>query len=260
MLLSWHGAEAPKEKPFANLEHEILARVHQWGLHNGARGRMSVLEQLATLQHFGTPTRFIDVSFNAYIGLWFAVEPKHRNGELVHEDKDGRLFAIDVTGRLINEDDVRRSWEDDVKRPWRNLTAPAWCTSAWAWKPPAFEARIASQHGGFLFGGVPSAVAPPGRVGPLQWPKTSAPGDGRWTIDEVRRCLSIALRFHQLDPAAGGVGAEGQPAYTLRITAGAKQQIRDRLARLFGYSHATIYPDFPGFAEFATPELPHTAP
>jgi hypothetical protein len=63
------------------------------------------------------------------------------------------------------------------------------------------------------------------------------------------------LRFHKAEPQAGGVGSGGQPAFTFRITAAAKKEIRDRLTTVFGYSHATIYPDYPGFAEFGTPLL-----
>lgn len=50
------------------------------------------------------------------IGAWFAVEEKWNNGEREHEDEDSRLFAVDVTGRLINENNEYRDWEDALKR------------------------------------------------------------------------------------------------------------------------------------------------
>ncbi len=242
-------AKAPDENSLSALEDELLTKVHRWGLHNGARGRLSIFEQLATLQHFGAPTRMIDVTLNAYVGLWFAVEQKWDNGELKHEDADGRLFAVDVTDRLINEDDERRSWEDDLTRPWKDLESTEWCAHTWAWQPPPLEARISSQHGAFLFGGVP-------RTGVnIRWPKGPAAGSGSWNIDPVRRCISVPLRLHKAEPEAGGVSTSGQPAYTYRIAAGAKRDIRERLQRLFGYSHDTIYRDYPGFADFGMPQL-----
>lgn len=65
----------------------------------------------------------------------------------------------------------------------------------------------------------------------------------------MRQCISIPLRFHKADPEAGGVpAAGGQPAYTFRIRGAAKAEIRARLAELFGYTHRTIYPDYPGYA------------
>jgi hypothetical protein len=241
------AASAPDERALAAEEAKVLVATHRWGLHNGERGRLSVLEQLATLQHFGAPTRLVDVSLNAYIGLWFAVEQQYRNGIAV-PDVDGRLFAIDITARLINEDDHRREWEDSYARPWADFgTGVDWCGATWAWEPPAFEARIASQRGAFLFSGVPRTG-----VG-LQWPKR--PGEDRWPIDQVRRCTSLALRFHRID-AEGGPGRPGeQPAFTFRIPAAAKPEIRARLRDLFGYDHSTIYRDYPGFAQFGAPNL-----
>jgi hypothetical protein len=129
-----------------------------------------------------------------------------------------------------------------------------WLGATWAWRPPAFEARIASQHGAFLFGGVPRSG-----VG-LIWPKGPGGDTGRWHVDEVRRCTSLPLRMHKADPAGGGVGATGQPAYTFRINAAAKADIRDRLGKVFAYSHQTIYPDYPGFAEFGMSHLANQPP
>lgn len=242
------------ERDLSREEADVLKMVHQWGLHYGSTGRLSILAQLATLQHFGAPTRLVDVTLNAYIGLWFAVEEKFENGEAVYEDCDGRLFAIDVTRRLINEDDGRRAWEDDLSRPWKDLATNEWPSTTWAWRPAAFQPRIAAQHGAFLLGGVP-------RTGlELAWPKTTRPETGNWNIGDVRRCTSLPLRFHKAEPEAGGVGRGGQPAFTFRITAAAKRDIRERLTTVFGYSHGTIYPDYPGFAEFGTPRLKDRPP
>ncbi len=265
LLWTTGGTKAPDERRLLGLESEVLRSVHRWGLHNGARGRLSILEQLATLQHFGSPTRMIDVTLNAYIGLWFAVQPVFLDGRPMADEIDGRLFAIDITNRLINERDELRDWEDQLHRPWKRSTDDndaedvawrnEWCGQAFAWRPPAFEARIAAQNGAFLFGGVP-------RVGVgIAWPTRGEAPRANWGVDEVRRCVSVPLRFHVAEPVAGGVPREhGQPAYTFRITAGAKSEIRDRLGTLFGFQHSTIYPDFPGFADYAEPFLRSSPP
>ena len=73
--LSWSFG-TPKEMELATAEREILADVHQWGLHMGEYGRLSVMNQLAILQHFGAPTKLIDITFNPWIGLWFAVQER----------------------------------------------------------------------------------------------------------------------------------------------------------------------------------------
>jgi hypothetical protein len=53
LLLTNGGPTAPDEKALRRVEAELLKRVHQWGLHHSTRGRLSILGQLATLQHFG---------------------------------------------------------------------------------------------------------------------------------------------------------------------------------------------------------------
>ncbi|WP_022930013.1 FRG domain-containing protein [Patulibacter americanus] len=232
--------EPPDEAALAEAEGKLLAETHRWGLHNGPQGRLSILYQLAALQHFGAPTRLIDVTLNAYIGLWFAVEKD--------DGRDGRLFAVDITSKLINEQSELRDWEDRRERPWAELPEARWTGETFAWKPPPFERRIAAQNGAFLFAGVPKTA--PG----FQLQKQPG-GSKTWPRADVRRGTSLPLRLHKADPKAGGVGAGGAPAYTFRIVSAAKPAIRKRLEGLFGYTHQTIYPDLPGFAQYGT-DLP----
>lgn len=238
-------------------EGAILAELHRWGLHSsGNTGRLSVLNQLAMLQHYGAPTRLIDITFNAWVGAWFAVEEKWSNGEQINEDKDARLFAFDVTDRLINENDSYRSWEDDLSRPWKprragGINKQEWTTSVFAWKPANLDARIAAQNGGFLFGGIPASIKPDNKR--FQFPK-SPNNDGSWSIEDGRKACCIAARPHVFEPAKGK-GAGSGALYTFRIKADAKKDIRNRLDKLFGYRHSTIYPDFSGFSSFATPRI-----
>ncbi|MFQ5508376.1 MAG: FRG domain-containing protein [Leptospirillia bacterium] len=246
---------APREEHLAGREGEVLADVHRWGLHMGRSGRLSILNQLALLQHYGAPTRLIDVTFNPLIGLWFATEEKRVNGNPDLEDKDGRLFAIDVTDRLINENKSHRFWADNLKRPWPGPPKTGstqhlkkryeeWQRQVLAWRPPHFDERLAAQNGGFIFGGVPT-FSP-------QFPK-SPDSNSWWKVDEVRRSTSLAIRAYKIDPDRGGVASGA--IYTIRIKADVKKTIRDRLDQLFGYSHATLFRDFTGFSSFATPNL-----
>jgi hypothetical protein len=257
--LSWSFG-TPKEMELATAEREILADVHRWGLHMGQYGRLSVMNQLAMLQHFGAPTRLVDITFNPWIGLWFAVQerPAERASPC-----DVRLFAFDVTNRLINERGSQmRSWEDNIHVPWPRPVPPTaepdiraayrqWVSTTYAWRPPRFHPRLAAQNGGFLLGGVPS-------TGAMYWPKSTQAGDGKWAIDEVRQATSVPMRVHKLGAEAGGPQADAM--YTIRIAAGAVPEIRRQLQRLFGYEPLTLYPDYPGFADFGTPKLRRTPP
>lgn len=143
--VAWtHTTALPEEVDIRRHEGNILADVHRWGLHVSPTGsRMSILNQLASLQHYGAATRLIDVSFNPWIGTWFAVEKKWDNGTEIYGADDARLFAIDVTGRLINENDSYREWEDSLRRPWpdrpSNSSSPdekqpyrEWCSKVFA--------------------------------------------------------------------------------------------------------------------------------
>lgn len=263
--LDWTLSRNPEESDLYNHEGRILADLHRWGLHMSADlGRLSILNQLATVQHYGAPTRMIDVSFNPWIGIWFAVEQRFDNAEEEFVDTDARVFAIDVTDSLINDNSQLRCWEDDMKRPWReghprsSSRNPAeggdrekyleWCTRAFAWRPAHFDSRIAAQNGGFVLGGAPLSSGPGNR--PNQWPKD---GGGYWSMDEVRAATSISVHPNRLRTSRGRVSKSA--VYTIRIRAEAKVEIRNRLQSLFGYEHRTLYPDFTGFAEFGTPKI-----
>jgi len=256
--LSLTKNKAVDEEDLSTTESKILVELHRWGLHSSAStGRLSILNQLAMLQHYGSPTRLIDITFNAWVGAWFAVEQKWSNGKVVGEDSDARLFAFDVTDRLINENDQYRSWEDDLGRPWKHgegesISKKEWTTSVFAWKPANLDARISAQNGGFLFGGVPATNKPDNKK--FQFPKTPDFKDGWWKINEGRQACCLAMRPHVFEPKAGK-GANSGALYTFRIKADAKKDIRQRLAKMFGYKHSTIYPDYTGFASFGFPEL-----
>ena len=249
------------EPDLAGEERSILDKLYRWGLHSPpVTGRLSILNQLAMLQHYGAPTRLVDISFNAWVGVRFAVEEKWSNGEQVLEDIDCRLFAVDVTGRLINDDGTFRSWEDHLTRPWLEdppfgVLPQDWTSSVHAWKPSSLDSRIFAQNGGFLFGGVPATITSITSKR-FQFPKTPNYRDGWWTIEEGRKACCLALRPHVFSPSGGGLDTGA--LYTFRIAARAKKDIRDRLEKMFGYTHATIYPDYTGFAQFGTPNLKTT--
>ena len=234
----------PTERAFLEEEQQVVADAHRWGLHVGDHGRLSMLNQLAMLQHYGAPTRLIDITFNPLIGLWFAVQ----SDDLC----DARLFAVDVTNRLINEMPEKSTWEDDSVLPWISDNEQ-WTARTLAWRPGRLDHRIAAQNGGFLFGGVPSTVRPT-----TVWPKRPDDANDRWRIDDVRRSISVPLRMHKL-AASRGAPPEGA-AYTWRVNAAAKASIRSILDEDFGYRPATIYPDYPGFTAHGTTALPTRPP
>jgi hypothetical protein len=245
--LLWSCQDAPTEEDLLAAEKRVISDAQAWGLHSGDRGRLSMFEFLATLQHYGAPTRFIDVTFSPYAALFFATE----TGQ---DCEDGRVFAVEVTGRLLNGNSniSLASWEQMTQLPWDFGSASAddsWCWTSYVWKPAGFDRRIAAQHGAFLLGGVPNAK-------PGAWPKAPTSSVGKWKIEEVRRATSVSARPHVISPSKGRHAAEGTALHSFRITANAKPQIRETLNRTFSLTHRAIYPDFPGFAACGVDWLP----
>ncbi|NEY92013.1 FRG domain-containing protein [Tabrizicola oligotrophica] len=274
------GASTITENAFSQSEKKILTDLRRWGLHSQRGiGRLSVLSQLAMLQHFGSPTRLIDITFNALVGAFFATE---QNG--TQDSADARLFAIDVTGRLINENKFLRSWEDSLDTPWsdsfieRQLVAVKrshadrfsemniddfkrdwlheWSSNFYAWRPPALDARIASQNGGFIFGGVVGSSLREGILDPNQNLRRGGfqlvdPVDKlkRIAIDDTRSLTCLAVQPKPFPVSSIRDNAKDS-VYSIRIASKAKREIREKLRQVFGYTHATIYPDFPGFSLF----------
>ena len=255
--MTWTTGATPTERALYEAEGRILENVRMWGLHMAEYGRLSILGQLAVLQHYGSPTRLLDVTFNPWIALWFAVEQKWDNG-VPRPEVDARLFAFDVTNRLINDNLEYRDWEDAMVQPWPappSDQAPVedkrahrkWTSRVWAWRPPHFHPRLAAQNGGFLFSGSPVTG------GSTVWPKSTEAAAARWKADDVRQAISLGLRLHKPHDGAGRPATNA--AYTIRIEAAAIPEIRARLQELFGYEHRTIYPDYTGFASYGTQYL-----
>lgn len=265
------------EKAFSKIEQEILVELRRWGLHSQkSGGRLSVLSQLAMLQHFGTPTRMIDITFNALVGAFFATEYSE-----YEEKKDGRLFAIDITDRLINENKSLRDWEDSLDTPWSdsfkkrqfhtvkgteiivdedeyiNNWDYEWTSHYYAWKPPALDARIAAQNGGFIFGGIVGSVMREGYInytkkqiqGSFQIANPNAKSDGKdWlSIDKTRVLTCLAIKPQSI-PSSSMRSNTNNAVYSIKISSDAKGEIREHLNNIYGYTHANIYPDFPGFS------------
>jgi FRG domain len=230
-----HG-HVPTEDELRELEQEILKEAREWALDwHSAGGRLTSLELLAALQHYAAPTRMIDFTFNAFVALWFAVEK--------NDNEPGRVFAVDIAGRTVTRA------EASAAEPWwlvPGLPRAEWRRKSWVWRPPPFEPRIVRQDGCFLMGGIPSTT-PARRITGYEDPMRA---------HEVLECMSVPfnlIKFEQARAAAEGRALRGTPPDTraFTLTVSNKAAIRTDLERAFGYSHASIYPDFPGFAEHA---------
>lgn len=126
----------------------------------------SVYENLITMQHFGLPTRLIDLSRNALISLYFAC-----SGE---EKKDGAVYVIPaLKDKILNFDDKRLNCLNDlIKKSYKGikkiedycedctLKDKASCKNgeilrkSYIVKGLAKNERITNQSGDFIFVGI----------------------------------------------------------------------------------------------------------
>lgn len=228
----------PSEEDLIAFEQEVIGEARAWGLdwHTGG-GRLTALELLAALQHYGVATRLVDFTFSPLIALWFAVER--------FDEVDGRIFAIDISPRLVSRRDAASV------DPWwfskDEETGSQWARESWIWQPPPLEPRMVRQQGCFLMGGIPT-------IGPTRM----AFVDDEWRPlqeTEVRECMSVPFRlvpYRQAEAAFAGrqlqAGTQTARAFTLRVRD--KSVLRTELDRAFGLSYRSLFPDFPGLAQY----------
>lgn len=228
------SSKAPEERDLLRAEQVVFDIARQgWRF-----DQMPYLEMLANLQHFRAPTRLLDVSVSPLVALWFAVEKQH-NDEL--DDADGRLFAFDTTRRRIQLDARWSSYEI----PWQKFKP----SSPWRrelpllWSPPSYNDRIPAQQSGFLLAGVPSVYGGDN----ANYRKAPGTQNEFWKIDRVRRATSVPTRLR--DRHGRALDSRSEPTLTLRIAGSAKNEIRHRLEKAYGYNPSTMYPDLFGMAE-----------
>lgn len=202
----------------------------------------SALEILATIQHYHGSTRLIDVTLNALVALYFAVE---ENEDEMIEKSDARVFAFSIDDRIV---DIQKDTWKSSHLPWEGKfgSQDRWCVEPpLFWKPPTYNPRIQVQHSGFLLAGIPKVTSSTG--------SKLVRGPGRkhynkyWSVTELRQVSSIPLRM-------SSVGSGVRPkelTFTFRIAAEAKPQIREKLSSMFNIDSSSIYPDDFGAAQAA---------
>lgn len=80
------------------LYDEFLDRKNEYFIN-----KSSVIENLALMQHYGIPTRLLDISSNPFVGLFFACfdNPKNTGELLMFEEKKELIKYIDSTKVIV---------------------------------------------------------------------------------------------------------------------------------------------------------------
>lgn len=237
----------PDEDQMVAAEREVLRIArNDWRFDN-----LSALETFARVQHFGGPTRLIDVTKNPYIGAWFAIEFDEET-----EGEDARLFALakkPVTreGKQPPPDSTLSLDELGAARDpfWHAMVTNAdrqlfdWGTGARrrVWVPPAYDPRISAQNAAFILDGVPitsSKLAPYFKI----------EGSTYWRRNDLLASASIYAKMFKSTAKPRYNARNFAPTFSFRIAAEAKQEIREVMESRFGYRQSYIYPDIAALA------------
>jgi len=108
--------------------------------------RLSDLELLAELQHFGAATCLIDFTRNALVALWMACQQSttgEANGKVVAVRSDESSPLETITPKLVTDEDIDYFFREDERRGY----------PLYQWQPKYQNNRIIAQQSVFVFGG-----------------------------------------------------------------------------------------------------------
>lgn len=219
------------------------------------------LEILARLQHYGAPTRLVDVTRNPYIAAWFAVEDHAKTN-----DSDGRLFAFATTPVSSPSHPELERVDTSVKlKDIGDLSEPFWhyfvnsadrIAADWGtgskrrvWIPPAYDQRIVAQNAGFILDGVPITSQ---KTAPY-FKKAAA--SEYWNRADLLAASSMYTKTNRPGSKPRSNKPNFAPTFTYRISAKAKAEIREVLETRFSYSRATLFPDIGALAQYLRDNL-----
>ena len=140
--------EAQRNNParLLQINQDLIEKARLLG-HDQKNGqRLSDLELLAELQHFGAATCLIDFTRNALVALWMACQRSTTgaaNGKVVAVRSDDYASIETVTPQLVTEEDIDYFFRQDERRRY----------PLYQWQPKYQNNRIIAQQSVFIFGG-----------------------------------------------------------------------------------------------------------
>ncbi len=166
---------SPPPIVFQSYIYRLLDNAGLQGFREHQDRRLSDLELLAELQHYGAATCLIDFTTNALIALWFACEEK--------SDKSGKVVAMATDDpenfSHIGYDDLNHK----AIKEFLNMG------KLWKWSPGGLNNRIVAQQSVFVFG--------EGNIGKSYYEEIEIDAGSKQSIKEVLEKL-YGLKEQQL--------------------------------------------------------------
>ena len=139
--------EAERNNPdrLLRINQDLIEKARLLGHDQKDGQRLSDLELLAELQHFGAATCLIDFSRSSQVALWFACQQSttgEANGKVVAVRSDDSVRLETITPTLITEG-IDYFFREDEQ----------WGYPLYQWQPKYQNNRIIAQQSVFIFGG-----------------------------------------------------------------------------------------------------------
>ncbi|MGQ7787179.1 FRG domain-containing protein [Nesterenkonia sp. K-15-9-6] len=235
------------EKLLTEREESILDEARRWGL--GVEGGQLVddLQLLADLQHFGVPTRLIDVTSNPMTALWFATEKVAHTSDSTQSNYSATGLLVALNMPWYNEVETESSPQTVFKTVGRPPATVGELAEGLATKRRAGieletpfvvsssmpNPRLRAQEGYFIASSHPENSTPPLVSLNIEVP----PGDP----EEVRTLLTEDKRR--------GL-PRSLPFVAIFIGSRVKEQLRNYLRMTYSRTAKTLFPDYQGFRDF----------
>lgn len=224
----------PTESVVRAAEKAILAEARSRGLGVVGGQHVDDLQLLSDLQHYGVPTRLVDVTSNPTTALWFATAEKFHPGRsgAKPRGKGGLLIAVNM--HWYGTDTVFSTAPVDAKSPHEQLEAALKLDTPFAVGSSMPNDRLRAQEGYFIASAIPESPH-----GPLLGMQSDRFGNGTETIERVLHSKSRGQGY-----------PHNMPFVALYIRPSLKSKLRKYLKFTYSRTSKTLFPDYFGMKDF----------
>lgn len=214
-------------------ERSLIREARTAGYDRVGYRELTDVELVALLQHEGAATRFLDVTPDPFVALFFACE------HAVSRPTSAALVALNVPkGWPIRPSQTAPSSGDCLTQLHEQREAENKAiSSAYLVETAFLNERMKAQRGQFIVGDLPDDAEM------LDWASLDALD--LLTAEEEKQRIDNLLNPTQGRPPAAGIRP---PVVVMRIPQSVRLALHRILVERFGYTTQTVYPDLNGFA------------